>query len=527
MDLRPGLVGILFLTSLGVEPCQAYPGDPSTKPPFRLSLGAAAAEWSLVQPRRQAWLTVAGPDGHLERHSLAERFSLSLYDASGTPRPNGIYTWELFLAPDITGGVEPALSGSFQILDGSFVPPGRREILRKEGDVSHDQVVGDDLIVSGSLCVGLDCVAGESFGTDNLRLKANVLRLKLDDTSSGGGFPANDWQITANDSGSGGLDKLSLEDVTAGTTPFTLQAGAPNHSLYIGPTGKVGVRTSIPAADLHVLSSNTPALRLEQSVAGGLPAQSWELAGGSNGVFSVRDLTAAADGSRQPLHIQPGAPTSSVAVAANGFVGFGTATPAAQLHLFGTDAGGFSNKILVENANTGPAAPRELYELRNHGDVAFIVDDTTDPERWSFGTFSHNFLINNQANPALEYSFGPTGNLTISGTLTQNSDRETKTEIVAVEPAEVLAKVVELPIATWRLKTDPPAVRHLGPMAQDFAAAFGLGTDDKHIAPADLAGAGLAAIQALWTELQELKEENEALARELRALRESIGKEPR
>lgn len=232
--------------------------------------------------------------------------------------------------------------------------------------------------------------------------------------------------------------------MTAGTVPFTLQAGAPNHSLYIGPTGKVGVGTSVPVA---------------------------------------------------------------------------------QLHLFGTDPGGATTKILVENANAGPAAPRELYELRNKGDVAFIVDDTTDAERWSFGTFNHSFLINNQANPALEYSFGPTGNLTIGGTLTQNSDRGTKTEIVAVDSAEILARVASLPIATWRLKTDPPEVRHLGPMAQDFAAAFDLGGSDKQIAPADLAGVSLAAIQGLWAEIQALKEENAALAKEVRELKAAFFEE--
>ena len=94
-------------------------------------------------------------------------------------------------------------------------------------------------------------------------------------------------------------------------------------------------------------------------------------------------------------------------------------------------------------------------------------------------------------------TLGSTGNLTIAGTLTQNSDRTTKTDIFGVEPDEVLAKVDSLPISTWRYKGDAADVHHLGPMAQDFAAAFGLGADDRHIAPLDAAGVGLAAIQAL------------------------------
>ena len=52
-----------------------------------------------------------------------------------------------------------------------------------------DQVILDDLIVDGSICVGLDCVNGESFGFDTLRLKENNLRIRAVDTSSTSSFP--------------------------------------------------------------------------------------------------------------------------------------------------------------------------------------------------------------------------------------------------------------------------------------------------------------------------------------------------
>ena len=44
-----------------------------------------------------------------------------------------------------------------------------------------------------------------------------------------------------------------------------------------------------------------------------------------------------------------------------------------------------------------------------------------------------------------------------------------------------LAKVAELPISRWTYKDDPSATPHIGPMAEDFHAAFGLGRDDKSI----------------------------------------------
>ena len=71
-----------------------------------------------------------------------------------------------------------------------------------------DQVIPDDLIVQGSTCVGFDCINNESFGFDTIRLKENNTRIKFEDTSLAG-FPTNDWQLTANDSASGGASKFS------------------------------------------------------------------------------------------------------------------------------------------------------------------------------------------------------------------------------------------------------------------------------------------------------------------------------
>ena len=56
----------------------------------------------------------------------------------------------------------------------------------------------------------------------------------------------------------------------------------------------------------------------------------------------------------------------------------------------------------------------------------------------------------------------------------------------------------ELPISTWNYKTDAPRVRHMGPMAEDFHAVFGLGADEQHISPLDANGVALAAIQGLY-----------------------------
>ncbi len=98
-----------------------------------------------------------------------------------------------------------------------------------------------------------------------------------------------------------------------------------------------------------------------------------------------------------------------------------------------------------------------------------------------------------------------------SGTWASVSDRAAKTRIRPLDDAEVLAKVAALPIESWQYRTEDARVRHVGPMAQDFYRAFGVGEDDRHITSIDEDGVALAAIKALHSE-------NVALRAEIRGL---------
>jgi hypothetical protein len=75
----------------------------------------------------------------------------------------------------------------------------------------------------------------------------------------------------------------------------------------------------------------------------------------------------------------------------------------------------------------------------------------------------------------------------------------------------VLQKLAELPVSTWNYKDDDPTVRHLGPMAQDFHHAFGLGDDDKVINTVDANGVLIVAVQALYRRVLGLEAELAAL----------------
>ena len=106
------------------------------------------------------------------------------------------------------------------------------------------------------------------------------------------------------------------------------------------------------------------------------------------------------------------------------------------------------------------------------------------------------------------------------------SDRNVKKDIQAVDERAILERVASLPISTWSYKTDDPSVRHLGPMAQDFYAAFGLGDTDRAYYPVDAHGVALAAIKALADQVAEQNERIERLERENRDLRERAVCEP-
>jgi hypothetical protein len=83
-----------------------------------------------------------------------------------------------------------------------------------------------------------------------------------------------------------------------------------------------------------------------------------------------------------------------------------------------------------------------------------------------------------------------------------------------------------MPVSTWSYKSDDPSVRHLGPMAQDFKAAFGLGDTDKAYHPIDAHGVSLAAIKALYERSREQDARIDRLERENAELRKRASCEP-
>jgi hypothetical protein len=127
----------------------------------------------------------------------------------------------------------------------------------------------------------------------------------------------------------------------------------------------------------------------------------------------------------------------------------------------------------------------------------------------------------------------PNYKLTVAGTceattFVTSSDRNVKEHFQAVDAAAVLDKVAALPVTRWNYKEDK-ANEHIGPMAQDFYAAFNVGPDNRHITTTDEGGVALAAIQGLNQKLEEtraenaeLKHQNDLLAERLNELEATV-----
>jgi hypothetical protein len=107
-----------------------------------------------------------------------------------------------------------------------------------------------------------------------------------------------------------------------------------------------------------------------------------------------------------------------------------------------------------------------------------------------------------------------TSGLTVNGTFVSSSDRNVKEHFQPVSARETLDKVAALPVSRWNYKADK-ASEHIGPMAQDFYAAFGVGPDDKHITTIDESGVALAAIQGLNEKVEASSQKLEVRSQEL------------
>jgi hypothetical protein len=181
-------------------------------------------------------------------------------------------------------------------------------------------------------------------------------------------------------------------------------------------------------------------------------------------------------------------------------------------NVFNVAAGGsgyFANTLSVGNGST-PTGVLDLNTPSYPGLTVFLRPRPADNiilAVQNIGGVNQLLVYTNEvtmAGPCYALSFNPT------------SDRNAKENFAPVSPEEVLDKVAALPIHEWNFTNDV-ATRHIGPMAQDFYAAFAVGPDDKHIATVDADGVALAAIQGLNEKVENSKQDTQSQLQKLKA----------
>lgn len=178
-------------------------------------------------------------------------------------------------------------------------------------------------------------------------------------------------------------------------------------------------------------------------------------------------------------------------------------------------SGNFSVAI-GKNART---ANRQGSVVLGDGCAGFSSDSvfpTANNQFVARGCGGVKFFTNQSLTSGVELAAGGSGWSAVS-------DRNRKENFLALEGEDLLARLRNVPVTSWNYRTQDSSIRHMGPMAQDFHAAFGLGESELMINSVDIDGVNLAGVQAVAARTDALRAQVQALTGENAALRARVG----
>ena len=199
-------------------------------------------------------------------------------------------------------------------------------------------------------------------------------------------------------------------------------------------------------------------------------------------------------GNQQLFTLEIDAPTNTLHVDSSGRIGINTTVPVATLQIDST-----LPEIRLDDTSSGGGLVDLLmfgnkFSVQGNGGTFGIMHiDTRAP--FTAVLIDENGRVG-LGKTAPQASLHVGGDARIDGDVALGSSRSLKTAFNAIDPAEVLAKLTDLPIASWRYKAEDESARHIGPVAEDFQRLFDVG-DGETISMVDAQGVALAAIQGL------------------------------
>jgi hypothetical protein len=185
----------------------------------------------------------------------------------------------------------------------------------------------------------------------------------------------------------------------------------------------------------------------------------------------------------------------------------------------------FAAGVLAQAVHDGAFVWADSTALTDGSSVAIA---STAPNQFTARTTGGVKIVTAiDTNPNSPTAGQPTAGVVVApggGSWSSLSDRASKDDFAPVDGQAVLTNLAAIPVMTWRYRSQESSIRHMGPVAQDFRAVFGLGEDDKHINTVDADGVALAAIQALYQSAQEKDKHIEQLENLLRQIQARVAK---
>lgn len=281
--------------------------------------------------------------------------------------------------------------------------------------------------------------------------------------------------------------------ISVGFTTIIGGGGFPILVPAFGPA--IGIGTITPTEQLHIASVG-PAILLEDT-----NADEWAIEAGStftitNRTDSVTPFSISDDGVRLNEGIDAtSAPDDTLVVGG-------------ELTVSGEFNGAGNPKLMVEDTSA-TFGPKRLLELRNNGEPQLRFTNTaiSSAQGWVLNSNGiNNFKIDRTDGPGTDVLVDQNGSMTVRGTVRANgvlltSASSTKTDFKEINEVDILDKLTSLEVKQWRYK-EGPVRTHIGPMAEDFHSAFGLGTD-KQIDLIDMNGVLVASNQALNAKVEQ------------------------
>jgi endosialidase-like protein len=551
------VIGWLILVLTIVWPLALWGADPEIQQPktpiARLEVQPARVDWLPQVDYEYLSLTVAGPgDLFIRQEFVANQAPfLSLFDAKGNRLPDGSYTYELRVVPrqdhDARQSLETARetperldSGYLLIRNGEFVNtdlPGRTVASKPQAAARAPlSPVTAKQVTPENVCIGDGCGSGDD-DFPVLKLKSTVPWLKFEDDFNALQPADRDWTIRVNDPFQGSAEFFAIGDEDASTVPFTIEGGAPDHSLYVRSNGNLGLGTSTPGAKLHLYGSATAdaiGSAGPDPVSG--PAFNFGYAGTSIGrgvgFLNVRpDASATAPNPSLRLFTVN---VERMIITNTGNVGIGTSSPEAKLHVFGSST---ADTIIGLGPNPDGSPGTEsafnvFYGGATAGRGAGMLNVRPDsgatapnPSLRFWVANTERMIIDNEgfiglgvANPTSPIHHSSGAILTSGGTWQNASSRELKRDIAKLAADEARTTLQGLEPVKFAYKVDPKE-RHVGFIAEDVPDLVAA-PDRKSLSPMDL----VAVLTRVVQEQQKAIDTLSATVGELRTKLDEIEK---